>query len=360
MNRFIFFTKTNWSEQPRIRHQLARLLASAGHKVIFFEKPSLPFRPSELAQSNELAIQFVSHSELVHNKLRFLPLTKSLNAQFTKHSIQKSLVNLCITNEDIVVNFNYDFYFLRDLFPSNKLITVINDDHISSAWSIAKPALTNSLKLTCSRSDEVLVLSTRLMEQVGNVCKPHLFLPWADCKYVTPVSSTKRNTLFFWGFINRKIDYEFVARLARHLAQEYPEIKLLFVGPIESEAIRSVNALRREKNLQFLDASSLDQLKLNEFLGSIIPYRTNDPELDAIMMPNKAMQIFAKGLPVFITGMPDFIKLPFVFKLDTPECGNLFLNVRNKFDLLQQDMQNYVELNSSTQRLVQFMNIVNS
>ena len=37
--RFIFLTKTKWSEPPRIRHQLARMLSNAGYEIIFFEKP---------------------------------------------------------------------------------------------------------------------------------------------------------------------------------------------------------------------------------------------------------------------------------------------------------------------------------
>ncbi|MEO0579910.1 MAG: hypothetical protein AAFZ58_14575, partial [Pseudomonadota bacterium] len=37
--RFIFLTRTNWNEPPRIRHQLAELLVSEGHDVVFFQKP---------------------------------------------------------------------------------------------------------------------------------------------------------------------------------------------------------------------------------------------------------------------------------------------------------------------------------
>ena len=40
MNRCFFFTKTNWNEQPRMRHQLALLLRNYGHQILFFEKPN--------------------------------------------------------------------------------------------------------------------------------------------------------------------------------------------------------------------------------------------------------------------------------------------------------------------------------
>ena len=38
MRDFVLVTHTLWQEAPRIRHQLARLLAGAGHRVIFIER----------------------------------------------------------------------------------------------------------------------------------------------------------------------------------------------------------------------------------------------------------------------------------------------------------------------------------
>lgn len=359
MTRFIFFTKTNWSEPPRLRHQLARLLVGAGYEVLFFQKPSFLFQRTAPSPPREQHIQFFSHKELLHHKLRFPPLAQSINAAWTKISIQKTIANLCISKEDVVVNFNYEYFFLRDIFPQNKIITVLNDDFISTAWPVAKPALTNALKITCAMSDKVLAVSTRLQEQVDSVCNPRLFLPWSDCSYCAPKPSTTRDTLFFWGYINRKIDYEFVRRLAQHLMKIHPKFKLLFVGPIETAVTSSVNSLRSEKNIHFLPASKLDQLELDQIFGSLIPYRSNDGELDAIMLPNKALQIFARGIPIFITGMPDFMRLPFVFPLRTPECGDLLLDIRNKFDSLQPDIKNFVELNRDSARLQQFLDIVN-
>ncbi len=55
MKRFIFFTKTMYDETPRIRHQLADLLTSYGHEVVFYQKPLFFFEKSKnLIISKEL------------------------------------------------------------------------------------------------------------------------------------------------------------------------------------------------------------------------------------------------------------------------------------------------------------------
>ena len=38
MADFVLVTHTRWSEAPRIRHQVARLLVDAGHRVLFLER----------------------------------------------------------------------------------------------------------------------------------------------------------------------------------------------------------------------------------------------------------------------------------------------------------------------------------
>ena len=62
-------------------------------------------------------------------------------------------------------------------------------------------------------------------------------------------------------------------------------------------------------------ATDVDDLSLDNVFAAIIPYRSGVAENDAIVVPNKALQLFARGIPLAITGMPGFIRLPFVFRL---------------------------------------------
>ena len=43
---FYIFSKTNWEEMPRLRHQIARMLAKKGHKIFFFSKAKIFYRLS--------------------------------------------------------------------------------------------------------------------------------------------------------------------------------------------------------------------------------------------------------------------------------------------------------------------------
>ena len=70
MKKFIFFTKTNWDEPPRLRHQLAKLLVSHNHRVIFFEKPTTFLFDKKRKLPIEDGIIFIRSKQLIHRLLR--------------------------------------------------------------------------------------------------------------------------------------------------------------------------------------------------------------------------------------------------------------------------------------------------
>ena len=107
------FTRTPWNEMPRIRHQLANLLAAYNHHVTFFEKAEsissgLPRRISEF-------LTVVPLPEVIHHQLRpFRQLGNAANS-FPKKFISRYYSK--INPPDVIINFNYDFGFLKDIFP---------------------------------------------------------------------------------------------------------------------------------------------------------------------------------------------------------------------------------------------------
>ena len=140
MMRFIFFTKTNWDEPPRLRHQLAQLLISHNHQIIFFEKPSTLLFHKKRKVPKINGIEFLRSRQLIHQKLRIFKFLRFLNKKFELIEIKRKLINSKTTKSDIIVNFNYDYYFLKKLFPENKIITIINDEHWASAlFSYERP-----------------------------------------------------------------------------------------------------------------------------------------------------------------------------------------------------------------------------
>ncbi len=353
--RFVFLTKTFWSEPPRIRHQLARLVAQAGHRVLFFEKPRALWIRRKAERSVERGIEVSRHGELLHHKLRVgLPLHQ-VNAFFTRRSVASEGRRFGIGSQDVILNFNYDYYFLREAFPRSRLITMINDDFVSRALFGWTGAAQEALARTCHASDRVLTVSRPLQQQLQPYCTPELFLPWADQPYRLPAENAGRRTLLFWGFINNRLDFELVQKVAGALLQRRSEIRIKMVGPLEAAGRSGAASLSRLSNVEIMPATKLDSLPLDEVLAAFLPYREGVPSIDAIMLPNKALQLLARGLPLLISGMPHFIEAPFVRRIDSTAPLDAIERLRDDFRVLQHDISHFVAENGPDARLRQLM-----
>lgn len=355
-SRFVFFTKTAWHEPPRLRHQLANLLAADGSEVLFAEKPGLFERPPAMGEVPK-GIRLFRHRELMHHKLRVGPLLRGLNQVWTQPSIRRQVDALRIGAEDVIVNFNYEYYFLRDLFPGNAIVTIINDDFISRSLPLCRETLHHAQRLTCRASDAVLTPSVVLQEQLQPYCDPQLFLPWADTPFRQVTGATRRDTVLYWGFIDWRLDYPFMESLARTLAEVAPDVQFLFVGPTERGSDQEA-LFRAHPNVRLAPASKLDALPLDRIFASVIPFRGGVEGCDAIVMPNKAFQLLARGIPLLVTGMPRFAQEPFVFRLDQGDAAGAVLRARAQFDALQTGMRSFIEGNGPAGRLQQFRTIV--
>jgi hypothetical protein len=353
MSRFIFFTKTRWQEPPRIRHQLARLLAGAGHEVLFCEKPGQLWESLPPPRQPEQRITLLRHSELMHHKLRLASTLHELNAAVTKRSIRRALEQWRVGDSDVVVNFNYEYFFLRQIVPAGRFITVINDDFVSRAlFGHTRPAQW-ALERTCRSSDRVLTVSLPLQAQLRNFCDAELFLPWADQAYRRPQAALQRNTLLFWGYINDRIDFALVRALLSKLQDAPSGVEVLFVGPIEQASARDLAELSSRANVKVLSSRSLDELPLDTILAGIIPYRSGEPTIEAISLSNKALQILARGIPLLIAGMPNFIEAPFVHRMSATDPLSAIQALRAQFDQLQPQIERFVSSNGASARLAQ-------
>ena len=341
-----------------MRHQLAELLAAAGHDVLFLEKPFLPGWRNGAPRQGAGRIILAGHSELIHRKLRLAPFVHRLNAAVVRRSLMSAIAATGFPKDAVIVNFNYDYWFLREMFPARRLITIINDDFVSNAlfgftnphhWALAR---------TCAASDHVLTVSEPLRSDLAQYCHAQLFLPWADQAYRPPVEGTARDTLLFWGFINSKLDFPLIRNLADRLQRHRSALKLLFVGPVEQGVDGEVAALRKRSNVEVRAAMGLDQLPIERILAGMIPYRQGNAEIDAIALPNKALQLLARGIPLLIAGMPNFINAPFVVRLNNTNDMQSIDDLSVRFRTMQPAIQAFVSSNGATARLGQFMALV--
>ena len=359
--QFLFLTKTLWCEQPRLRHQLARLLANAGHTVHFVEKPCFPYELPRASVSGHQNIHLYQKRQLVHHKLRVNRLIQSLNAVYESREISGLISGLEVRKFDVVVNFNYDYYFLRTLFPDSSIYTIINDDFWSRAFFGYQAPLKGMLARTCAISDEVLTVSTPLYSQLEQFCRPKLFYPWADVPYFFTESKVRRDTLLFWGHLTSRLDYSFVSRLLEQIENEGLDYRILFVGPV-GQGGHEFEKVKAHPSVQYLSSTALDDLPLERVLAGFIPYKENVAEIDAITLPNKALQLLARGLPLTITGMPNFIEAPFVFKFNQKNTSNLKMLefLERSFIDLQGSIREFVQKNSGQARLNELYNLFDS
>jgi len=186
--RIAFFTRTSWNEMPRIRHQLTKLLTANNHHVTFFEKANSSSASPKVISEN---LTIVTLPEIIHHQLR--PLRSIGNAAniFPKNFIRKYYSSRKLP--DVIVNFNYDFSFLKKIFSGIPLITFINDDFIAQAKPWMKKMIAERLAETCSVSDAVLTVSYPLLKQVlKHNPNSHLFFPWAEKEYAEPATGKIR------------------------------------------------------------------------------------------------------------------------------------------------------------------------
>lgn len=340
-----------------MRHQLARLLSQLGRADIVFGQRPGRWRSEGVTPSGESGISLFRHRELIHHRIRVSGLLRVLNASWTVPSIRSCLQPIRVTSADVIVNFNYEYLFLRRLFPDLPIITIINDDFVSRALPGCRPSLAYAQQRTCEQSDVVLTPSVVLQQQLAPYCEPELFLPWSDGTECVPVVPVGRRILLYWGFVDWRVDLNWLLQLSRMLEQAEPSIEIWIVGP-KSPSTESHPVFHGRKNVFSYPSAELSQLPIGEVIGGLIPFKSGVEGCDAIVLPNKALQLLAYGLPLLITGMPYFPAEPFVFRLDRGDPITEIRGAREQNESLQGEIRSFVSKHTPSARLEQFAAIV--
>ncbi len=348
----VIFTKTNWNEPPRLRHQLAKLLLSYGHQITFFEKTNL--KSLKIEKYTKDKINFIRHYELLHHQLKPFNFLIKLNQFIIKYFIKNSLKNNDI---DLIINFNYDYDFLRELFPNKKVITIINDDFTAQAKPWMKKSIKTQLASTCQNSDIVLTVSYPLQKQIKEFdIDAYIFFPWAEQRYVAPTNvNQKRDTILFWGYIDHRVDWDIIQYLLDQ------NIKLRFIGNIQSNIKEKVEELRRYNNFEVLTATSIDKIRFNDICCSVLPYDLDVNGVKAISISNRAFQLLSYGIPLIYSDLPELINAPtnvISRSRNNKEYLKSIEYFKNNFSLCQNDIEVFLCKHYSEQRYKLIMDII--
>lgn len=322
------FTKTIWFEMPRIRHDITNLLRGIGFKIYFFQKP----RPFWLDKKENLVVQddlvLVHNKELLHHQLRPLSLISRLNAKYEIRQLNASV------QPDVIFNFNYEYYWLRDVYQNVPIITVINDDFLICAKAWMKHETKRVEEDTVKKSDVCLAVSIPLLRRCLKYNKnSFIFLPWAPHLCSLGEKYPRNQKLLYWGSINDSIDFE----ILKYLSQNGIQIEM--IGPFVNISPRDSKIKSLEiSGVHFLPPVSFKELsKLsNRYYATVLPYRIDIDRINSVTMSNRGFKLLALGLPLIYSDLPYLIEAPrnVIWKCRTKEN---FLEAANE---LKQIMPN--------------------
>lgn len=291
------FTRTRWSEPPRLRHQVARLLRAQGHRVVFFERAGK--RPSSGMTTVE-GIELAGQRELVHHQLRILETFSTLNAGWVRRSLRR----WAIGSGDLVINFNYDAWYLRAVAPATQVVTILNDDFVNRSRPWARREAERNYRRTLEISDRVLTVSYPLLRQArASFPGAELFLPWARMPYRVPVPGGERLAVLYWGYINDRLDWPVIQRLLA------AGTRIHFAGPVE-RTTRAAMALGHPSAV-YHGVRSLEELApiIAECSCSILPYDLDRGNRE-VTISNRAFDLLAVGLPLVYADYPELLEAP--------------------------------------------------
>ncbi|PKV48782.1 hypothetical protein ATE84_0794 [Aquimarina sp. MAR_2010_214] len=302
MKKVLILTKTNWGEPPRIRHQITRLLKEKGYKITYVEKNS--YRSVFIKNRIEESIAFCSHAELIHHQLRYFPFIQRLNNFVVKYYLKKILKEV---DFDFIMNFSYEYDFLKELAPNKKVITMMEDDFEAQAKFGMTRAIRNQIKSTCRNSDHVLTVSYPLFDKLSlyknNVT---MLFPWSQREYEKPKQQKDRKTVLYFGFVGR-LDWGITESIIKTTNYNYR-----FVGPtIRNSDAKMVNYLMQTyDNFEHIGYSKIEELEIEDVFCSILPYDSTLGNVQACTVSNRAFNLLSLGLPLVYADLRNLIKAP--------------------------------------------------
>jgi hypothetical protein len=257
---------------------------------------------------------------------------------------------------DVIVNFNYDYYFLSTLFPSSLIIHIVNDDFLIDAIRPNRKSAARLQSRTASDAYHTLCVSYALAERTSN-SNPEcsVFLPWARRRYVRPPLSADRNEILYWGYINERLDFEVVNRMLDS------GTRINFFGQITPG--NRVNSMLSHPNAKHFGKASLEDIPniLLRCCSTLLPYDPSYGANKCITMGNRGFELLSFGLPLIVTDLPNLILAPdnVIFRCSSAAefiAAQEYSAIR--FEELQTEIEKFLTAHYANNRYQQFMQIL--
>ena len=382
---FILVTNTDWNEVPRIRHQIAYLLAQNGHRVIFFQRRrNLNYKFDHSSFAFRKNISIFSLPLRLHPKLRlpgFISLLSYLDSLYIYFFLFVRFRSLSHENF-VFINFCQENFHLPSFFSASKHILFVHDHFPAQTSSyLFKKILSSQFQLSVKayKQRSILTSSATLCDLVRSVTSPvssDIFYPWSNSEHTLATtssssSSVSKNVILYWGVKNEFIDVDFLLEL-KSLMQSLVSLgasyQLWLVGPWVNNNIKSLaykmglfdgNIIKDFPQMSFAD------IPVDKVLCGLIPFKINGhlvTHLSTVELSNKAFCFVEHHIPMLVRGLPNFLSYDFFIKISTVEQFSTSISAiqlidRNK---MRHDCSEFMLANSSAARYSKIINICSS
>ncbi len=310
---YLINTITSWDEPPRTRHQVAQALAK-NHKVYFIarNKFGVPKLTWNVINPN---LTVIKPYFPVDYRIRYrMPVINETyqNWLFRKlsHSFKKPrVINFDHTATQIFKYFDDVVYYCNDEYL----------DKIRAKSQLVILYLTITEKIVIKQSLFCVGVYPYLVSKMLRYNPESHYIPIGgpsfNFNHQTRVDSTQQDALYqgyiaLVGFIYSRLNYDWI----KHLAVNFPLLRLLMIGPAEKKAKKRLSQF---PNIEFVGTRTGDEL-FNLIADSklcIAPYIMNKNITEIVTMPNKFWLYLSCGKPIVTCAIPNLdINEKFVYQ----------------------------------------------
>jgi len=318
--KFLLNTRTDWSEPPRARHQLARALAE-NHQVIFVAINQTG-KPSINIKNPEKNITVITPSWWIYGKY-------NMRLPFINELYQKWLYKVLIINyaDYIVINFDLTAVYLNKGITGYIYMCVDNfialkrskSFIVSIYWAYKQKKVIKNAHFCTGVSK---YLHNYLLRYNS---KSHLLLSGASCaiqggSYIDFIGKDKRVNIVYVGWLF-KLNIEWIIAASKN-----KNYNIYLIGPGFNN---NLNQLKQIDNIIFtgeLIGESLAKIMIKANI-CIAPYiRDRDTE-EVYTMPNKFWLYLSFGLPIVTCHIKNLADLPAGFVYQSKNESEFITNI---------------------------------
>ena len=299
-------------------------------------------------------LEIYRHPELFHHQLRPFSFLSNLNARF----VSKFLKRIDVHDRELIVNFAYDYGFLRKLFPQHRIVTILNDNFEAQAKPWMRRRVAEEIASVCRVSDMVLAVSYPLLNMARRYNENcDLLLPWSSQDYARPAPGNRRRVALYFGYVHR-VDWAVIEFLLSN------GVPVRVVGPfprMREHWIARRLQYRFPSLLELKGPSHIKELQLDDVCCTLLPYSSSLKNINFVTASNRLFNLLALGLPAIHVDLPYLIDAPreVIWKCKKiEEYLEGYRFAADNFDSLQNKIQEFVAPHNEDSRRTQLEGVL--